>query len=238
MKLLTGRKGMAHPQPCKEKITRTPSKKVPILDASNVDICKQYMGKEVEILGKVQEVVDWRERYGPSAPYINVNFGEYKSEIIKIIIPISIIGTDAWRGRYPNTWTGLWVSVRGILTEEGPKSGRVHSGHFVINLNNESDLVLLHEIEAKRKFQGGENAKSTLKVQVNDMIDYIKVAEPEKLLTIQIVIFEGDVSKGQINQNAPFAVKLLGKKIGEEFEFNIPTQKPQKIRIVMINRVP
>lgn len=213
------------------------SNKIPILDASNFDLCKQYKGNEIEVVGKVHEVVDWRRKYGPSAPYINVNFGDYRNEIIKIIIPISIVDTEVWWGKDPNTWTGLWVSVTGILTEEGPQKGRIHSGHLVINASHENDLVLLHEIEAKRKLQGGENAKSTLNVHVNDTIDYVEVSEPEKLLTIQIVTFEGDVSKGQINKDAPLAVKFFGKGIGEEFEFNIPTQKPKTYRIVMINRV-
>lgn len=210
------------------------SKKIPILDASNFDLCKQYKGCKIEVVGKIHEVVDWREKYGPSAPSINVNFGDYRKEIIKIIIPISIVNTERWKD--PDTWTDSWVSVTGILTEEGPQRGRVHAGHLVINASPESDLVLLHEIEAKRKLQGGENAKSTLNVHVNDIIDYVEVSEPKKLLTIQIVTFEGDVSKGQINKDAPLAVKFLGKGIGEEFEFNIPTQKPKTYRIVRIHR--
>ncbi|MHB8368642.1 MAG: GreA/GreB family elongation factor [Leptospirales bacterium] len=214
------------------------NKKIPTLDASNFDLCKQYIGKEIEVVGRVHEVVDWRKRYGQSAQNINVNFGDYKGEIIKIIIPISMIDAQSWWGKDPNTWTGLWVSITGILTEEGPQKGRVHPGHLAINVSHESDLVLLHEIEAKRKLYGGENAKSTLKIHLNDTIDYVEVSRPEELLTIQIVTFEGDVSKGQINKNAPLAVKFLGKEIGEEFEFNIQTQKSKTYRIVMINRVP
>lgn len=208
------------------------------MDASNFDLCKQYIGKEIEVVGRVHEVVDWRKRYGQSAQNINVNFGDYKGEIIKIIIPISMIDAQSWWGKDPNTWTGLWVSITGILTEEGPQKGCVRLGHLVINVRHESDLVLLHEIEAKRKLQGRENAKSTVKVHINDTIDYVEVSEPEKLLTVQIVTFEGDVSKGQINKNAPLALKFLGKEIGEEFEFNIQTQKSKTYRIVMINRVP
>lgn len=214
------------------------NKKIPTLDGANVDICKQYIGKEIEVVGKVHEVVDWRKKYGQSSQNINVNFGDYRNEIIKIIIPIAIIEAKAWWGKDPNAWTGLWVSITGILTEEGPKGGTIHTGHFAINVRHEMDLVLLHAIEAKRKLQGRENAKSTVKVHVNDTIDYVEVSEPEKLLTIQIVTFEGNLSKGQINKNAPLAVKFLGKEIGEEFEFNIQTQKSKTYRIVMINWVP
>lgn len=215
------------------------NKKIPTLDASNVDLCKQYIGNEIEVVGKVYAVVDWREKYGPSAPYLNVNFGDFKKEIIKIIIPHSIVDNDAWMGRHPKSWECLWISVFGTLTEQGPKKGNVHRGHLAINLSSEKKLVLLSKIEAERKLLQPKGIEDvSLKVQVNDTVDYIDLSMPEKLLTIQIVTFEGDVSKGQINREAPLAVKLLGKEVGAEIEFNIPTRKPATFRIIGINRLP
>ena len=213
--------------------------KIPVLDASNVDLCKQYLGKEIEVVGKVHEVKDWREAYGPSAPYLNVNFGDPQNEIIKIIIPHSIVDKDAWMGKHPKSWEGLWISALGTLEEKGPKKGSVHPGHLVINLSSEKKLVLLNKVEAERKLlPSREIDDALLKVQVGDTVDYVEVSKPEELLTIQIVNFISDVSKGQINREAPLAVKLLGKEVGEEIEFNIPTRKTATYRIVKINRLP
>lgn len=212
--------------------------KVPVLDASNVDLCKQYIGKEIEVVGKVYEVKDWREKF-PSAPYLNVNFGDFQNEIIKIIIPQSIVDNNAWRGKQPKSWEGLWISVLGTLEETGPKKGDVHPGHLVINLSSEKKLVLLNKIEAERKLLSSKGIDDLLlKVQVNDTVDYVEVSKPEELLTIQIVNFVSDVSKGLINREAALAVKLLGKEVGEEIEFNIPTRKTATFRIVKINRLP
>jgi hypothetical protein len=213
--------------------------KVPVLDASKVDLCKQYLGKEIEVVGRVYAVVDWREKYGPSAPYLNVNFGDFQSEIIKIIIPHSIVDNDAWMGNHPKSWEGQWISVFGKLEERGPKKGSVHPGHLVINLSSEKNLHLLNKNEAEQKLVPPKGIGDVLlKVQVNDTVDYVEISKPEKLLTIQIVNFVSDVSNGQINREAPLAVKLLGKEVGEEFEFNIPTRKMAILRIVKINRLP
>ena len=108
----------------------------------------------------------------------------------------------------------------------------------MINLSSEKKLVLLNKVEAERKLLPSREIDDVLlKVQVNDTVDYVEVSKPEELLTIQIVNFASDVSKGQINREAPLAVKFLGKEVGEEIEFNIPTRKTATYRIVKINRL-
>lgn len=76
----------------------SPSLNIPILDASNIDLCLQYIGRKVQIVGKAHEIVYWDDSFGKEAPNININLGDFHKRIVKVIIPKSIVAAKGWGG--------------------------------------------------------------------------------------------------------------------------------------------
>ena len=56
----------------------------PVLDAANYALCLRHVGDRVELIGKIVEVKQDQTRYGK--PYIFINFGPWRGEIVKITI--------------------------------------------------------------------------------------------------------------------------------------------------------
>ena len=56
----------------------------PVLDATNYLLCMKYVGDRVELIGQIVEIKQGRTRYGK--PYVFINFGSWKGDIVKVSI--------------------------------------------------------------------------------------------------------------------------------------------------------
>lgn len=118
----------------------------PVLDATNYYKAGLLIGQRVELIGKITEVKIGRDRY--SKPYIFINFGNWRNDIIKLAIwseSVQIFNT------MPNeTWENRWVSVVGLL-ENPYTSERFSYTHISINITQSNEIRFISQAEAKRR---------------------------------------------------------------------------------------
>ena len=133
----------------------------PVLDSTNYSLCLVSVGDKVELIGKVVEVKEGKTRYGK--PYIFINFGPWKGEIVKITIWSE--GLRAIKDVPSASWRGKWVSVTGLM-EPPYVSKRFKYSHLAITVTQSGQLHQITEAEAKFRLAGsstrGVGASSNL----------------------------------------------------------------------------
>ncbi|MBN6741969.1 hypothetical protein JKG47_15785 [Acidithiobacillus sp. MC6.1] len=128
----------------------------PVLDATNYDLCLDFVGEKVELIGKIFDVKRNQTRH--SKPYVFINFGHWKGRIVKINIWSE--GLNALTTIPTESWVGRWVSVTGLM--EPPYVGRrkYQYSHLSISITQSSQLLLISEDEAKFRL-GDSSIRST-----------------------------------------------------------------------------
>ncbi|WP_196221058.1 CFI-box-CTERM domain-containing protein, partial [Sansalvadorimonas verongulae] len=121
----------------------------PVLDSTNYALCLDSVGDKVELIGKVVEVKEAKTRYGK--PYIFINFGPWRGEIVKIAIWSE--GIKAIKDVPTSSWKGKWVSVTGLM-EPPYVSKRYKYSHLAITVTQSGQLHQITEAEAKFRLAG------------------------------------------------------------------------------------
>ncbi|WP_288841766.1 AAA domain-containing protein [uncultured Deefgea sp.] len=73
-------------------------------------------------------------------------------------------------------------------------------------------------------------------VEVGDVIQYIDMAKPDDVVTVQITRAKDDFENGIVNESRPLAQALLGAGIGEEVSLHLVGSSGRKLQVVDIKR--
>lgn len=121
----------------------------PVLDSTNYALCLASVGDKVELIGKVVEVKEAKTRYGK--PYIFINFGPWRGEIVKIAIWSE--GIKVIKNVPSSSWKGKWVSVTGLM-EPPYVNKQFKYSHLAITVTQSGQLHQITEAEAKFRLAG------------------------------------------------------------------------------------
>ena len=116
----------------------------PVLEATNYAACLRHVGDRVELIGRIVELKQDKTRYGK--PYVFINFGHLKGNIVKITIWSE--GLRALTARPDVSWVGRWVSVVGLL-EPPYRNARYGYSHLSITVTPSNQIHQLPEAEAR-----------------------------------------------------------------------------------------
>lgn len=129
----------------------------PILDASDYSFCLKYIGDKVELIGKIYSIK--KEEMLNGDPYLFVNFGEWRKDIVKIIIWPNEL--KKFKTLPDQSWIGKWISVTGLM--EPPFSHpRNRYTHLFVNLADSLQLHIIPENEALFRLQRDEESLNAL----------------------------------------------------------------------------
>ena len=117
----------------------------PVVSALDYDKCLRVVGDKVELVGKIVEVRNSKTKFG--TPYVFLNFGDWRGDIVKISIWSS--GLRAFGDSFPDSsWVGQWISVTGLM-EPPYKSAKYKYSHLAITVAGLGQLAKLSSKEAE-----------------------------------------------------------------------------------------
>jgi hypothetical protein len=121
----------------------------PVLDAKDYSYCLGYVGDKVELIGLIVEVKHDNARNGK--PYVFINFGPWKGEIVKVSIWSE--GLEALAETPSSSWVGKWISVVGLM--EPPYVSRKYKySHLAISITQANQIHVITEKEARYRLAG------------------------------------------------------------------------------------
>jgi hypothetical protein len=135
--------------------TRAPAPKIigyisafPVVDALNCAAAARHVGDRVELIGKIVEVKPGvgRRGRGRDRPYIFINFGNWREDIVKISIWSE--GLEKLTETPSSSWVGRWVSVTGLI-DPPFTSHRFHYTHLSITVEQDGQIQRLDEQQAR-----------------------------------------------------------------------------------------
>lgn len=80
------------------------------------------------------------------------------------------------------------------------------------------------------------DSNSDMEVEVGDVVRYVNLAQPNDVLTIQIIRGKDDISNGIVNESRPIAQALLGAVVGDEFVLHLAGRPSKTFKIIEIQR--
>ncbi len=129
----------------------------PVLDGSDYSLCKRYIGDKVELIGKIHSIK--KEEMINGDPYLFINFGEWRKDIVKIIIWPNEL--KKFKSMPDQSWIGKWISVTGLM--EPPFSHpRNKYTHLFVNLADSLQLHIIPEDEALYRLKKDEESLSVM----------------------------------------------------------------------------
>jgi hypothetical protein len=116
----------------------------PVLNATDYAAFERHIGQMVELVGRVVEVRSAHTQRGK--PYIFVNFGDWRGNIVKVNLWSEALAKP---GERPSeAWVGRWVTIRGLV--EPIYSNRKYNYHHIsITADSVGQVSHLSEAEAK-----------------------------------------------------------------------------------------
>jgi hypothetical protein len=130
----------------------------PVLDANDYALCFRHVGDRVELIGKILEVNLNKTKHGK--PYVFINFGPWKGQIVKISIWSE--GLSVLTKRPDQSWVGSWVSVVGLM-EPPYVSKKYKYSHLSISITQANQLHVISASEAKFRLAGSSTRSSGTK---------------------------------------------------------------------------
>lgn len=161
-----------------------------VLNAKDYTSCLKYVGDKVELIGQIFEVKHNKTRYGK--PYVFINFGDWKGNIVKISIWSE--GLSVLKNIPDQSWKGKWISITGLM--EPPYIGKGYS-HLSISLTKNNQLQVISDSEAKYRLSESSirTVSSTSRVSNKDILDGIKQSTASKSITKTIITPPSNVTK-------------------------------------------
>lgn len=130
----------------------------PVLDANDYALCFQHVGDRIELIGKIVEVKPNKTKHGK--PYIFINFGPWKGQIVKISIWSE--GLSVLTKRPDQSWVGSWISVVGLM-EPPYESKKYKYSHLSISITQANQLHVITASEARFRLTGSSTRSSVSK---------------------------------------------------------------------------
>jgi hypothetical protein len=151
---LAGRNIPAAQQPI--RVSAAPQKKpsrapyipaYPVVDALDFSAALHRVGDRVELIGRIVDVVQGTRKRGkgPAKPYVFINFGSGRGNIVRISIWSE--GLAKLQDRPSTAWVGRWVSVTGLM-EVPFQSKRRNYKHLSVTVQDEGQIQEIDEAEA------------------------------------------------------------------------------------------
>jgi hypothetical protein len=129
----------------------------PVLDARNYALCSHQVGNLVELIGCIVEVRRDTTRRGK--PYVFINFGHWKGNIVKISIWSE--GLAKLKDTPTDSWVGRWIAVIGLM--DPPYQNRRYGySHLSISITQANQMHVLTEAEAKFRLSGVTGANGSV----------------------------------------------------------------------------
>lgn len=119
----------------------------PLLSAADVAELLARDGQVVEVIGQVVDTFIGTTKFG--APYMFINFGDWRRGCFYVVIWQEVLGEFNERGVTPCDWKGKWISVTGLLTSYE-------------RLGKRSPQIQLERASQVRLLQGEDEAKQLL----------------------------------------------------------------------------
>jgi hypothetical protein len=117
----------------------------PVVDALSFSAASKHVGDRVELVGKIVEV-----KFGLTSrgrrPYLFINFGDWRQNIVKISIWSDGLGRLSERPS--KSWVGRWVTVTGLI--DPPYTSPKHRyTHLSITVEQDGQIQQLTQAEAE-----------------------------------------------------------------------------------------
>ncbi|USI27903.1 CFI-box-CTERM domain-containing protein [Alteromonas macleodii] len=121
----------------------------PVVNAKDYSIGLNRVGDIIELVGQIEDIAENTTRYGK--PYVFVNFGNWKGNIIKLNIWSEGLATLTNK---PNkAWVGKWISVTGLM--EPPYVNRkLKYSHLSISITKNNQISFISQSEANYRLSG------------------------------------------------------------------------------------
>jgi hypothetical protein len=119
----------------------------PVVDALDFSAALQCVGDRVELIGRIVEVKPGSHKRGKGAakPYIFINFGSARGNIVRISIWSE--GLAKMKVRPSKGWIGRWVSVTGLM-DVAYQNKRYGLKHLSVTVHDEGQILQIDEAEA------------------------------------------------------------------------------------------
>jgi hypothetical protein len=120
----------------------------PVVDARDFVLATKRVGDRVELIGQITEVKQdiGRRGKGQGRPYVFINFGSWRGDIVKISIWSE--GLAKLREQPSDSWVGRWVSVTGLM--DPPYTSRRYSyTHLSVTVEEDGQIQWLTTEEAQ-----------------------------------------------------------------------------------------
>src|SRR5262249_12457148 len=120
----------------------------PVIDALNFEAAARHVGDKVELIGQIVEVKEdvGRRGRGQGKPYVFINFGPWRGNIVKISIWSE--GLAKLKDKPSKSWVGRWISVTGLM-DPPYSSKRYHYTHFAVTVQEDGQIKVLDEKQAR-----------------------------------------------------------------------------------------
>ena len=119
----------------------------PVVDALDFSAALRGVGDRVELIGRIVEVKPGSRKRGkgPAKPYVFINFGSARGNIVRISIWSE--GLAKMKERPSEGWMGRWVSVTGLM-DVAYQNKRYGLKHLSITVHDDGQIQEIKEAEA------------------------------------------------------------------------------------------
>jgi hypothetical protein len=121
----------------------------PVIDAVNFEQGARHIGDKVELIGKIVGV---KPGMGKRGPYIFVNFGDWRENIIKLSIWSE--GIKTLKEKPSKGWVGRWVSVTGLIGDPYTNHKFKYT-HLSVTVEQDGQIQFITEAEARFRLGTG-----------------------------------------------------------------------------------
>jgi len=126
----------------------------PVIDALDFQAAARHVGDKIELIGQIVGVKEdfGRRGRGKNKPYVFINFGHWRGNIVKISIWSE--GLAKLKEKPSPNWVGKWVSVTGLL-DPPYSSARYGYTHLSVTVQEDGQIQTLDEAQARFRLGKG-----------------------------------------------------------------------------------
>jgi hypothetical protein len=136
-----------------------------VIDASNYADCYRQVGNQVELIGCIAEVKPARTKHGK--PYVFINFGHWKDDIVKINIWSE--GLANFKNAPSGELVGKWVSVIGLM-EPPFVNKRFRYSHLSITILQPNQMRVISAEDARFRLSASRGGNGSNGGQSNRVV--------------------------------------------------------------------
>jgi hypothetical protein len=119
-----------------------------VLDATHFARGMEFIGQRIELIGKITQVKEGFTQTAVPKPYVFINFGNWRGQILKITLWSEGLDNLAEDARPNWRWRNRWISVTGLL--DPPYSNRNFGyTHLSVTVTESNQMRLIDQNEAQ-----------------------------------------------------------------------------------------